>query len=163
MTIQTGDTLPNATLFRMGEGDPEPVALHDLIANKKAVIFGLPGAFTGTCSTAHLPSFIRSKEALEAAAVQAVICVSVNDAFVMDAWAKSTGADAAEILMLGDPTGEFTKALGLDFSAAHVGLFDRSKRYTMLVDKGIVQVLNVEEDAGMCQLSAAETLVDQIA
>lgn len=162
MTISTGDRLPEATLTRMGEAGPEAVSVSSLLAGKKAVVFGLPGAFTGTCTTAHVPSFIRTKDALAAKGVETVICVSVNDPFVMKAWGEQTGAEAAGINMLGDASGAFTKAIGLDFDAPPAGLYGRSKRYAMLVEDGVVRVLNVEASPGICETSAGEALLEAV-
>lgn len=162
MSISVGDKLPEATLLRMGENGSEQVALSGLTAGKKVVIFGLPGAYTGTCSTAHVPSFVRNKAALDEKGVDAVICVSVNDPFVMKAWGEATGATAAGLQFLGDASAEFTKAIGLDFTAPPAGLYDRSKRYTLLAEDGVVKIINLEESPGVCELSAAETLLDQL-
>ena len=162
MSISVGEKLPEATLLRMGENGPEQVSLSGLTSGKKVVIFGLPGAYTGTCSTAHVPSFVRNKAALDEKGVDAVICVSVNDPFVMKAWGEATGATAAGLHFLGDASGEFTKAIGLDFTAPPAGLYDRSKRYTLLAEDGVVKILNLEESPGVCELSAAETLLDQL-
>ncbi|AUJ65052.1 peroxiredoxin [Aestuarium zhoushanense] len=162
MSISVGDKLPEATLLRMGENGPEQVALSGLTAGKKVVIFGLPGAYTGTCSTAHVPSFVRNKAALDEKGVDAVICVSVNDPFVMKAWGEATGATAAGLHFLGDASAEFTKAIGLDFTAPPAGFYDRSRRFTLLAEDGVVKILNLEESPGVCELSAAETLLDQL-
>lgn len=162
MTISTGDTLPAATLNVMGADGPEKVSLADKVTGRKIVIFGLPGAYTGTCTTAHVPSFIRTKDALAAKGVDEVICVSVNDPFVMGAWGESTGATAAGITMLGDADGSFTKAIGMEFTAIPAGLFDRSKRYSMMIDNGVVTILNEEGSPGECEISAGETLLGQI-
>lgn len=162
MTISPGDTLPDATLLVMGETGPEDVSLGDRIAGRKVVIFGLPGAYTGTCTTAHVPSFIRSMDELGQKGVDDVICVSVNDPFVMASWAEATGADKAGITMLGDADGSFTKAVGMDFTAPPAGLFGRSKRYSMLVDDGKVTILNIEDSPGECDISSGETLLSQI-
>ena len=162
MTISVGDKLPDATLNRMGEAGPEQVALAPLLAGRKVVIFGLPGAYTGTCSSAHLPSFMRSRAGLADKGVDEVICLSVNDPFVMHAWGEATGATAAGITMLGDSMAELTKAIGMDFTAPPAGLVDRSRRYSMLVEDGEVKILNVEESPGVCELSAGETLLDQM-
>lgn len=160
MTISTGETLPDATLLRMGAQGPEAVQLSSLTSGRKVVIFGLPGAYTGTCSTAHVPSFMRTKDAFAAKGVDEVICLAVNDPFVMDAWSKDTGAGAAGITMLGDAQSEFTTAIGMDFTAPPVGFVSRSKRYSMLVDNGVVQILNEEGSPGECEISAGETLLD---
>ena len=161
--IEIGSHLPEATLLRLGaDGGPESVALSSLTKGRTVVIFGLPGAFTRTCSAAHVPSFIRTKDQLAAKGVQDIICVSVNDPFVMGAWAESTGAGAAGIHMLGDADGSFTRALGLSFDAPPVGLLGRSKRYAMLVEDNEVKILNVDGSPGECNLSAGETMVDEI-
>ena len=160
MAITTGATLPDATLHQMGASRPETVNLSDKLKDRKVVIFGLPGAYTGTCSTAHVPSFMRTREGFAAKGVDEVICLSVNDPFVMDAWGKDTGATEAGITMLGDASGEFTKAIGMDFDAPPAGLMGRSKRYSMLVDNGVVTVLNEEGSTGECEISAGETLLD---
>ena len=162
MTITTGSTLPDATLYRLGENGPEAVALSDKLKGRKVVIFGLPGAYTGTCTTAHVPSFIRTKDAFAAKGVDEIICISVNDPFVMGAWGDSTGATTAGISMLGDADASFTKAIGMDFSAPPVGLINRSRRYAMLVDDGKVTILNEEAGPGQCEISAGETLLGQI-
>lgn len=160
MTISKGATLPDATLLQMGSAGPEGVNLGDKLMGRKVVIFGLPGAYTGTCSTAHVPSFMRTREGFAAKGVDEVICLSVNDPFVMDAWGKATGATEAGITMLGDASGEFTKAIGMDFDAPPAGLIGRSKRYSMLVDNGVVMMLNEEGSPGECEISAGETLLD---
>ena len=162
MTISTGATLPDATLLRLGAEGPEAVQLSSLTKGRKVVIFGLPGAYTGTCSTAHVPSFMRTIEGFRAKGIEDVICIAVNDPFVMDAWGKSTGATAAGIVMLGDASAEFTKAIGMNFTAPPVGFYDRSKRYSMLVDDGVVSILNEEGSPGECEISAGETLLDQV-
>jgi glutaredoxin/glutathione-dependent peroxiredoxin len=146
----------------MGANGPETVSLGDKIKGRKVVIFGLPGAYTGVCTTAHVPSFIRTKDAFAAKGVDEIICVSVNDPFVMGAWGDATGATAAGITMLGDADASFTKAIGMNFTAPPVGLFDRSKRYAMMVDNGVVTILNTEDSPGVCEVSAGETLLGQI-
>lgn len=162
MTISTGDTLPDATLLRMGEDGPEQVRLSELTSGRKVVIFGLPGAYTGVCTNAHVPSFINNRDKLMEKGVQQIICVSVNDPFVMQAWADSTGAADAGITMLGDASAEFTKAVGMNFTAPPAGFFDRSKRYAMLVENDEVKILNTEDNPGMCDASAAETMLEQM-
>jgi len=159
MTISVGETLPDATVLRMGAEGPEEVQMADLAGPGKVVLFGLPGAYTGTCTTAHVPSFIRTKADFEAKGVDAVICVSVNDPFVMDAWGESTGATQAGIQMVGDAECAFTKAIGMDFSAPPVGLIDRSKRFALYAEDGVVKVLHIEENPGVCETSAGEALL----
>lgn len=162
MPIQVGDTLPNATLSRMGENGPETVELSSLTTDRKVVLFGLPGAFTGTCSTAHVPSFLRNAEALKAKGVEDIICVSVNDPFVMSAWDKDTGAADGGLTFLADPESTFTKAVDLAFSVPAIGFHDRSKRYALLAENGVVKAVNIDEEAGVCNVSSGETMLDAL-
>lgn len=159
MTISVGDKLPDATLVRMGADGPEAVTLSSLTAGRKVVVFAVPGAFTPTCHSAHVPSFIRTKDQFDAKGVDEIICLSVNDPFVMGNWGEATGATAAGITMLGDAESAFTKAIGMDFTAPPAGLIDRSKRYAMVVEDGVVTVLNEEENPGACEVSAGEALL----
>ena len=159
MTISKGDTLPDATLVQMGADGPEEVTLADKTKGRKVVIFAVPGAFTPTCHSAHVPSFIRNTDQFDAKGVDEVICISVNDPFVMGAWGEATGATAAGITMLGDPESSFTKAVGMDFTAPPVGLIARSKRYAMLVEDGKISLLHEEDNPGACDVSAGEALL----
>jgi peroxiredoxin len=159
MAISVGDKLPNATLSVMGAEGPETVELSSLMDGKKVVLFGLPGAYTGVCSTSHVPSFIRNVDALKEKGVDHIICLSVNDPFVMGAWAKDTGADEAGIMFLGDAESTFTKAVGMDFSAPPAGLIDRSQRYALMAEDGVVKVMNPESTPGVCDISSGETLL----
>lgn len=160
MAIQQGDALPDANLIAPGADGPEQVRIHEKAKGRKIVIFGVPGAFTGTCSDTHVPSFMRSRDALSAKGVDEIICVSVNDPFVMGAWGKDTGATQAGLTMLADPAAELTKALGLDFTAPPVGLYDRSQRYAMVVDDGVVSLLHVEDNPGACTVSSGEGVLE---
>ena len=162
MSIKPGDTLPQATLGRMGANGPEEVSLSDLTKGRKVVIFAVPAAFSTTCHTAHVPSFIRVKDDLAAKGVEEIICISVNDHFVMKAWAEETGAEAAGITMLADADGSFTKAVGMAFDAPPVGFYGRSKRYAMLVEDGTVKALNLEEASGTCELSGGEAMLETL-
>lgn len=159
MTLTVGEKLPAATLLQIGANGPESVDLAALTAGRKVVIFAVPGAYTGVCTTAHVPSFIRTKPQFDAKGVDEILCVSVNDPFVMAAWGEATGATAAGITLLADAEAAFTKAIGMAFSAPPVGLIDRSARYAMLVEDGVVKVLNREESPGVCELSAGEGLL----
>lgn len=161
MALKKGDTLPAAKLLKLGAGGPEPVELAAITAGKRVAIFALPGAYTGTCTTSHMPSFIRTADAFRAKGVDAIYCITVNDPFVIGAWAQETGADKAGIEVLADADGSFTKAVGMDFDAAGAGLFGRSKRYAMLVRDGVVEVLNEESNPGACDISGGEALLDQ--
>lgn len=160
MTISVGDKLPGANLLRMGENGPEAVDLAAKLAGRKVVIFGLPGAYTGVCTTAHVPSFMRNMDKLAAKGVAEVICISANDPFVLKAWGEATGAAAAGITFLGDAQSDFIKAIGLDFSAPPAGLINRSKRYALLAEDGVVKVLQVEDSPGTCTISGGEALLD---
>lgn len=159
MAISQGDTLPDATLSFMGDEGPATVQLSEKAKGRKIVVFALPGAFTGTCTTAHVPSFIRTKDDFAAKGVDEIICLSVNDPFVMGAWGESTGATAAGITMLGDPEAAFTKAMGREFSAPPAGLVDRSKRYAMVVEDGKITLLQEDESPGVCDVSGGEGLL----
>ena len=159
MTISQGDQLPDATLVELGADGPAPVSVADKTNGRKVVIFAVPGAFTPTCHSAHVPSFIRTKAQFDEKGVDEIICVSVNDPFVMKAWGEATGATEAGITMLGDAESAFTKALGMEFSAPPAGLNDRSKRYAMLVENGRVVLLQAEESPGTCEVSAGEALL----
>ena len=160
MSISAGDKLPSASLTRMGANGPEAVDLAAKTAGRKVVIFAVPGAFTPTCHSAHVPSFVRTKDQFAAKGVDEIICVSVNDPFVMGQWGEATGASAAGITMLGDAESTFTKAIGMAFSAPPAGLIDRSKRYAMLVEDGTVTLLHEEENPGACEVSAGEGLLN---
>lgn len=159
MTISTGDRLPDATLLKMGKDGPEQVSVADLVKGRKVALFAVPGAFTPTCHSAHVPSFIRTRDKLAEKGVDEIVCVSVNDPFVMQKWGEITGATEAGITMLADPDSTFTKAVGMNFSAPPVGFADRSQRYVMLVDDGEVQILQTEEAPGVCDVSSGEGLL----
>lgn len=146
----------------LGENGPEPVDLAGKVKGRKVVIFAVPGAFTPTCHSAHVPSFIRQKDALKAKGVDEIICVAVNDPWVMNAWAEATGAVADGITMLSDASGAFTKAIGMDFDAEPVGFSGRSKRYAMMAEDGVVKVLHAEESPGTCEISGGEAMVEAI-
>ena len=162
MTISVGDTLPEATFLQMDEKGTHSVNLSDMVKGKKTVIFGLPGAFTATCTSAHVPSFIRTADAFREKGVDHIICFAVNDPFVMREWSLSTGGLEAGIEFLSDSDGSFTKAIGLDFSAPPVGFYGRTTRHAMYVEDGTVKVLNLEEARGVCEMTAGETLLNQI-
>lgn len=159
MTISVGDTLPAASFPALSAEGPVTVELGPKLAGRKVVIFGVPGAFSSTCDQAHVPSFIRTRDQFAAKGVDEIICLGVNDAFVMQAWGQSTGAEAAGITLLADADGSFTRAIGMEFDAAAVGFFGRSKRYAMLVEDGIVKILNEEPTRG-CTISGGEALLE---
>ena len=157
MTIKVGDKVPSATLMQMKGGAPQPLKTDDLFSGKKVVVFALPGAFTPTCSAKHVPGFVGNFEALSAKGVDLIACLSVNDAFVMGAWGKDQKAED-KVLMLADGNADFTKAVGLDADFNAYGMGTRSQRYAMVIDDGVVQVLNVEKP-GAFEVSTAETIL----
>ncbi|MFV2051515.1 peroxiredoxin [Aliiroseovarius sp. YM-037] len=159
MAISVGDKLPDVNLMQIGEEGPEAVALGDKVKGRKVVIFAVPGAYTPTCHSAHVPSFMRTKGQFDEKGVEEVICVAVNDPFVVKAWGDATGAAGSGITMLADPESEMTKAIGMDFDAPPAGLLGRSKRYAMLAEDGEVKILNVEDSPGECEISAGEALL----
>jgi len=160
MTIHVGDKVPSATLMEMQEGGPKPVKTDDLFAGKKVVVFALPGAFTPTCSAKHVPGFVQNFDALKAKGIDEIACVSVNDAFVMGAWGKDQKSDG-KVRMLADGNGDFTKAMGLVMDGSRFGMGQRSQRYAMIVDNGVVKELNVEEP-GAFNVSSAEHVLKQL-
>ncbi len=160
MPIQTGDAFPDATLMQMTEKGPAPVSTKELFAGKKVVLFGVPGAFTPTCSNQHLPGYIRDADAIRAKGVDLIACVAVNDPFVMDAWGKAKGA-TGKVLMLSDGNGELAKKLGLEMDGSKFGLGQRNKRFSMIVQDGVVKELNVEAP-GEFKISSAEATVCQL-
>ncbi|MGY6411139.1 MAG: redoxin family protein [Alkalilacustris sp.] len=159
MAITEGAELPEATFTALGPDGPAQVSLSDKTRGRKVVIFAVPGAFTPTCHSAHVPSFIRTRDGFAAKGVDEIICISVNDPFVMKAWGEASGATEAGITMLADAGAEFTRAIGMNFDAPPVGLISRSRRYAMLVEDGRVTALNVEEGPGQCEVSAGEALL----
>jgi peroxiredoxin len=146
--------------MHMKGGTPQPIKTDDLFAGKKVVIFGLPGAFTPTCSAKHVPGFVQKAEEIRHKGVDVIACVSVNDAFVMGAWGEQQGV-GEKVMMLADGNGEFTAALGLEMDATKFGMGKRSQRYSMLVDHGVVKQLNVEEP-GAFAVSSAEHILQQL-
>jgi peroxiredoxin len=160
MTIKVGDKIPPATLMQMKGGTPQPLKTDDLFSGKKVVVFALPGAFTPTCSAKHLPGFVSKADDIKGKGVDAIACVSVNDAFVMGAWGEQQGA-GDKVMMLADGNGDFTRALGLEMDASKFGMGKRSQRFSMLVDNGVVKELNVEEP-GAFSVSSAEHIIQQI-
>ena len=160
MTIKVGDRIPSATLMQMKDGGPKPVKTDELFAGKKVVVFALPGAFTPTCSAKHLPGFIQNADAIRQKGVDAIACVSVNDAFVMGAWGEQQHA-GDKVMMLADGNGDFTRALGLEFDASRFGMGSRSQRFSLVVNDGVVNALNVEEP-GAFSVSSAEHVLNQL-
>ena len=145
MTIQIGDRIPDATLAQATAEGPKPVSTADIFAGKTVALFAVPGAFTPTCSARHLPGFKENLEAIKAKGVDVVACISVNDAFVMKAWAESQGVGGGSIVMLADGNGDLTRELGLVLDGSGFGMGQRSQRYSMLVKDGVVAQLKIEQ------------------
>jgi peroxiredoxin len=161
MTIKVGDRLPQATFKTMTPDGVKPVTTDEAFKGKKVAFFAVPGAFTPTCHKNHLPGFRDNAAAIKAKGVDAIAVTAVNDPFVMDAWAKATEA-ADKITFLADPNADFAKAIGLDIDMAQGLGFSRSKRYSMIVEDGVVKTLNVEDSPGKAEISNAETLMTQL-
>jgi glutaredoxin/glutathione-dependent peroxiredoxin len=161
MTLSVGDRLPDATLVRMGAEGPEQVQLSDMLEGRKVVLFALPGAFTGPCTEAHLPSFIRTADEFRKKGVEEIICLSVNDPFAQKAWAEQTGADKAGITFLADAEGALTRRLGMEFTAPDKGLIGRSNRYALLLEDGVIRERNIDRP-GVCDVSRGEALLEKM-
>jgi peroxiredoxin len=157
MTIKAGDRIPDCTLKTMGEKGPTDISTDEIFSGKKVLLFAVPGAFTPGCSITHLPGYVVNADKIKARGVDTIACVSVNDAFVMDAWGKAQNAE--ELLMLADGNGDFTAALGLELDGRGFGLGTRSQRFAMIVDDGTVAHLNVEPGPGV-DVSSAETMME---
>lgn len=155
MTISTGQNIPSITLKRLGAGGMEDINIADYIAGKKVILFGLPGAFTPSCAQKHLPGYVDHADAIKAKGVDEIICIAVNDPFVMQHWGEVAGADG-KVTMIPDGNAELTKALGLEFDGSGFGLATRSKRYAMIVNDGVVESLDVEEAPSDVELSGAQ-------
>ncbi|MEE8500919.1 MAG: peroxiredoxin [Kiloniellales bacterium] len=157
MTIQVGERIPSATLYRMTENGPEAITTDEIFKGKKVVLFAVPGAFTPTCSAKHLPGFVGKADEIKAKGVDTIACMSVNDAFVMGAWGKDQGA-GDKVLMLADGSAELTKAMGLEIDLTPRGLGVRSDRYAMIVEDGEVTLLNREAPRAF-DVSSAQTVL----
>ena len=160
MKIKKGDKLPDAKVFIL-EKDPKEVSIKEIVGEEKVILFGLPGAFTPTCSVKHLPGFVIATDRLKKKGIKKVVCISVNDPFVMNAWGKTHNVQD-KILMVGDSKGDFTKSIGAELNLINRGLGVRSSRYTMLVEKGNVLKISEEEIAGKCEVTAAENFLKKI-
>ena len=156
MTIKVGDSIPSCTLMVMGEKGPEGIPTSEIFDGQKVALFAVPGAFTPGCSMTHLPGFVVNADKIIAKGVDSIVCLSVNDAFVMDAWGKDQNADA--IMMVADGNCELTELLGVSFDASGFGMGKRSQRYSMLVNNGVVEAFNLETGGGV-DVSSAENLM----
>jgi peroxiredoxin len=160
MTISVGQNAPLTFLYILGDAGPESVTTQSIFENQKVALFGLPGAFTPTCSGKHLPGFIDNAPALAAKGIDQIVCISVNDPWVMAAWAKEQGSGEA-VMLAGDGNAEFTKACGLEVDISSRGYGLRCKRFSMVVNNGVVEVLNLESDGGY-EVTSAEHMLDNL-
>jgi peroxiredoxin len=160
MTISVGDKLPETTFVTMTENGPEQVQSKDYFAGKKVALFSVPGAFTPTCSAKHLPGYVEKEADLKAKGIDEIACTAVNDAFVMGAWGKAGGADG-KVTMLADGNGTFAEAIGLTMDGSKFGLGIRGQRFSMVVNDGVVEQLNVE-GPGEFRVSAADYMIEQL-
>ena len=158
MKLKENDNVPNSEIFVLENGEPTKKNIEELLKSKKAVIFGLPGAYTSVCSAKHLPGYVNLYQQFKDKGIDLIICISVNDPFVMNAWGKENNV-GDKIIMMGDPLLNFTSAIGAEVDKSGRGLGVRSNRYTMLVDDMKVIKLEEEKDAGSCEISAAENFL----
>ena len=157
MTIKVGDTIPSITLTYMTDNGPSQVTTDDFFAGKRVVLFAVPGAFTPTCSASHLPGFVASADTILGKGVDSIACISVNDAFVMDAWGRDHNA-GGKVMMLADGNGDFAKAMGLHEDRTDKGMGIRSRRYAIVAEDGVVKTLNIEAP-GKFEISDAKTII----
>ena len=159
MTIQPGDKLPDATFVKVTENGPEQVSTADYFKGRKVALFSVPGAFTPTCSAKHLPGYVDKADELKAKGIDEIACTAVNDAFVLGAWSKNAGAD--QVTMLADGNGDFAEAVGLTMDGTAFGLGKRGQRFSMIVNDGVVEQLNVEAP-GEFKVSSADHMLEQL-
>ncbi len=159
MTISIGEKIPSVTLYVMKESGPEAITTDDIFSGKKVALFGLPGAFTPTCSAKHVPGFVANASALADKGIELIVCVSVNDAFVMGAWGKDQGADD-KVMMVADGSADLARATGLELDLTDRGFGMRCQRFSMVVDDGTVVSLNQESDGGYEVTSAEHMLAN---
>ena len=161
MKIKENEIIPSSEVFVLENGEPIKKNIENILKNKKSVIFGLPGAYTSVCSAKHLPGYVNNSEKYKQKGVDQIICMSVNDPFVMNAWGKENNV-GDKIIMVGDPFLNFTKAIGAEVDKSGRGLGIRSNRYTMLVDNLKVMKIQEEKDTGVCEISAAENFLELV-
>jgi len=161
MKLKENDIIPNSKVFIMNDGNPAQKNTQEFFKDKKVILFGLPGAYTSVCSAKHLPGYLDNYEKYKSKGIDYIVCISVNDPFVMDAWGKSKNV-GDKVIMMADPFLEFTKSIGADIDKSARGLGIRSNRYTMLIDDLKVVKLQEEEEAGTCEISAAQNFLKLI-
>jgi peroxiredoxin len=160
MAIKVGDRLPQSEFLTMTGDGVQKLSTDSIFSGRKVVLFAVPGAFTPTCSMNHLPGFVQNAAGIRQKGIDAIACVAVNDVHVMNAWGKQSDCDG-KIMMLADGNGDFTRKLGLEFDLNQAGMGERSRRYSMVVDNGVVKSLNVEDKPGV-NVSGAETVLQQL-
>lgn len=160
MAIRIGDRIPDSSFLVTTPDGKKDITSSEIFDGKKIVLFAVPGAFTGNCHKLHVPSYLLNLDAIKSKGVDAVVCIAVNDADVMHAWSKQTGADG-KILFLADGNGEFTRSVGLEKDLSSAGMGKRSARYSMIVDNGVVRALNIEEKPGV-NISGGDTILEQL-
>ena len=161
MKIKENENIPNSEIFVLENGEPNKKNIKEVLKGKKVIIFGLPGAYTSVCSAKHLPGYVNMHQQYKDKGINHIICISVNDPFVMDAWGKENNV-SDKIIMAGDPFLNFTKAIGAEVDKSERGLGIRSNRYTMFIDDMKLIKLQEEKDAGSCKISAAENFLELI-
>ena len=161
MKIKENETIPSSEVFILENGEPIQKNIQSFLKNKKSVIFGLPGAYTSVCSAKHLPGYVKNSEKYKEKGIDQIICISVNDPFVMNAWGKENNV-GDKIIMMGDPFLNFTKAIGAEVDKSGRGLGIRSNRYTMLVDNLKIIKIKEEKDTGSCEISSAENFLELV-
>lgn len=159
MAVQVGDSIPDVNLKILGDKGPQDVATAEIFSGKKVVMFAVPGAFTPTCSAAHLPGYVANADKIKAKGVDAIVCVSVNDPFVMKAWGDAQNAE--EIMMVADPAGELATAMGCELDGTGFGLGKRSSRYSLIAEDGKITALNLEQ-GGAFEVSSAEAILEAL-
>jgi len=161
MNLKENDQIPSSEIFILEEGEPIKKNIEEILKNKKVVLFGLPGAYTSVCSAKHLPGYVNLYEEYKKKGIDRIICISVNDPFVMNAWGKENNV-GEKVLMMGDPFLNFTKAIGAEVDKSGRGLGVRSNRYTMLIDNLTVVKIQEEKDTGSCEVSAAKNFFELV-
>ena len=161
MKLKINDQIPNTDIFHLIDGEPKQNKLSEILGNGKIILFGLPGAFTSTCSKLHLPGYVAHADKFREKGIEKIFCLSVNDPYVMDAWAKISKVEN-EIIMLADPFGDFANKLGVLVNKDAKGLGMRSNRYTMIIENKVIKYAAVEKETGICELSAADNVLSKL-
>ncbi|MDA1132433.1 MAG: peroxiredoxin [Proteobacteria bacterium] len=159
--IGIGDRIPEATVYRLGPNGPQPISAREIFAGNKVALFAVPGAYTPTCHNEHLPGYLQNANALQEKGIERIVCVAVNDPFVMDAWGRALGV-GDRVLLIADGNAALTTAMGLEIDLAVAGLGVRSRRYSAIVDDGVVTELNIEDDPGAHTICSAAHMLGQL-